>query len=67
MTEKDEEEQCVNWSNMLPELLTEMIQRVEAREGSWPGRKMSYPALLFVKAGGILPRRLSKHLIRVGS
>ena len=38
-TEKDEEEQQVNWSNMLPELLTEMIQRVEASEGAWPGRK----------------------------
>jgi len=38
-TEKDEEQQHVNWSNMLPELLTEMIQRVEESEGAWPGRK----------------------------
>uniref|UniRef100_A0A0C9S6J6 Tubby-like F-box protein n=1 Tax=Wollemia nobilis TaxID=56998 RepID=A0A0C9S6J6_9CONI len=36
--EKNEEEHD-SWSNMLPELLTEMIQRVEASEGTWPSRK----------------------------
>ncbi|KAH9309318.1 hypothetical protein KI387_037229 [Taxus chinensis] len=36
---EEEEEEHDSWSNMLPELLTEMIQRVEASEGAWPGRK----------------------------
>uniref|UniRef100_A0A0D6QSQ0 Tubby C-terminal domain-containing protein n=1 Tax=Araucaria cunninghamii TaxID=56994 RepID=A0A0D6QSQ0_ARACU len=36
--EKNEEEHD-SWSNMLPELLTEMIQRVEASEGTWPSRR----------------------------
>eukprot|EP01018_Ginkgo_biloba_P001132 Gb_35372 [translate_table: standard] len=36
--EKDEEEHD-SWSNMLPELLIEMIQRVEASDNMWPGRR----------------------------
>ncbi|XP_057862911.2 tubby-like F-box protein 1 isoform X1 [Cryptomeria japonica] len=39
VTAEKEEEEHDRWSNMLPELLTEMIQRVEASEGVWPGRK----------------------------
>ncbi|ONK81252.1 uncharacterized protein A4U43_C01F27030 [Asparagus officinalis] len=28
-----------NWANLPPELLLDVIQRVEASEGSWPGRR----------------------------
>eukprot|EP00252_Welwitschia_mirabilis_P013625 TRINITY_DN2998_c0_g1_i1.p1 TRINITY_DN2998_c0_g1~~TRINITY_DN2998_c0_g1_i1.p1 ORF type:complete len:406 (-),score=60.16 TRINITY_DN2998_c0_g1_i1:389-1606(-) len=37
--EKEDENNGVNWANMLPELLTEMIGRFEANHSLWPERK----------------------------
>lgn len=37
--ESDSGDATSSWSNMLPELLREIIQRVEATEDSWPLRQ----------------------------
>ena len=31
--------QCSLWSNMPPELIRDVIQRIEERESSWPSKK----------------------------
>eukprot|EP00252_Welwitschia_mirabilis_P000644 TRINITY_DN10622_c0_g1_i1.p1 TRINITY_DN10622_c0_g1~~TRINITY_DN10622_c0_g1_i1.p1 ORF type:complete len:405 (+),score=54.05 TRINITY_DN10622_c0_g1_i1:442-1656(+) len=36
---ENEDKEEVNWANMLPELLREMIQKFESSHGSWPDRK----------------------------